>query len=496
MALYHFHVGQIKRSAGQSAIACAAYRAGEKLYSEYYGESSDYTRKAGIIYTEIMLPANAPEAYRDRQTLWNAVEQVEKSKKAQLAYSFDIALQNELSMEENIALARRFVQEQLIGRGMIADLAVHAPDEQDSGISNPHFHVMTTMRPLNPDGSWGNKQRREYVLDENGERKKDENGNDLFNAVHTTDWNEPETLEHWREAWCGMVNEAFERNGITERIDHRSYEVQGIDQLPTVHEGPQIQEMESRGVKTNKADKNRWIRSINRLIARLKEDIRIIREWLAAEKARKEKLKEPGPVDNMIAFNRMRNQGAWSNKAKTQNLHKLVETFNFIKANNLRTMDDLEALTNNISDKADGILIQTRANSARIKALNEMIRFTKNIRENQPIIDHLNAIHWKGHREKFRNAHETEINLYQMSKRILKQNYGITDINSISLPTWEQEKAKLQAENNRLYSDYKPLKEKMKGIMDIKRQIETVHKEQERQKTPIRGNQSNRDNAL
>lgn len=81
MALYHFHVGQIKRSAGQSAIACAAYRAGEKLYSEYYGESSDYTRKAGIIYTEIMLPANAPEAYRDRQTLWNAVEQVEKSKK-------------------------------------------------------------------------------------------------------------------------------------------------------------------------------------------------------------------------------------------------------------------------------------------------------------------------------------------------------------------------------------------------------------------------------
>ena len=127
------------------------------------------------------------------------MEKVEKNKKAQLAYSFDVALQNELTQEENIALARRFVREHFVSKGMIADLAVHEPDKEN-GIQNPHFHVMTTMRLLNPDGTWGNKQRREYALDDNGERIRDEKGDYVFNAVHTTDWHEPETLEHWREA--------------------------------------------------------------------------------------------------------------------------------------------------------------------------------------------------------------------------------------------------------------------------------------------------------
>ena len=125
MALYHFHVTQIQRSAGQSAITCAAYRSGEKLYSEYYGETSDYTRKGGVICSDILLPPHAPPEYADRQTLWNAVEKVERNKNAQLAYSFDIALQNEFSLEENIALARQFLSEQLVSRGMIVDYAIH-----------------------------------------------------------------------------------------------------------------------------------------------------------------------------------------------------------------------------------------------------------------------------------------------------------------------------------------------------------------------------------
>lgn len=103
IALFHFHVTQIKRSAGQSAVASAAYRAGEKLHSEYYGEDSDYTRKGGVICSEILLPSHAPPEYADRETLWNAVEKAERRKKAQLAYSFDIALQNEFSMQENRA---------------------------------------------------------------------------------------------------------------------------------------------------------------------------------------------------------------------------------------------------------------------------------------------------------------------------------------------------------------------------------------------------------
>ena len=148
MALFHFHVTQVKRSAGQSIVTSAAYRAGEKLYSEYYGEVSDYTHKGGVVCSDILLPPQAPAEYQDRATLWNAVEKAERGKKAQLAYSFDIALQNEFLMEENIALARQFVSEQLVGRGMIADFAIHQPDKEDGGIPNPHFHVTTPQKPV------------------------------------------------------------------------------------------------------------------------------------------------------------------------------------------------------------------------------------------------------------------------------------------------------------------------------------------------------------
>ena len=148
MALFHLSVTQTKRSAGQSAIASAAYRAGERLYSEYYGEYSDYTRKGGVICSDILLPSHAPPEYAGRQALWNAVEKAERGKNAQLAYSFDIALQNEFSLEENIALARQFLLENFVSRGMVVDFAVHQPDHEDGGIPNPHFHVLCPIRPI------------------------------------------------------------------------------------------------------------------------------------------------------------------------------------------------------------------------------------------------------------------------------------------------------------------------------------------------------------
>ncbi len=146
-------------------MASAAYRAGEKLHSEYYGEDSDYTNKVGVIYTEVFLPPHAPREYADRETLWNAVEKAEKGKKAQLAYSFDISFQNEFTQEENIGLARQFLTEHFVSRGMVVDFAVHEP-EKEGGINNPHFHFhfLCPIRPIEQNGKWGLKQRREYVL--------------------------------------------------------------------------------------------------------------------------------------------------------------------------------------------------------------------------------------------------------------------------------------------------------------------------------------------
>ena len=254
MAIFHFTVTQTKRSKGQSAIASAAYRSGERLYSEYYGEYSDYTRKGGVICSDILLPSHAPKEYADRQTLWNAVEKAERGKTAQLAYSFEISLQNEFSLEENIALARKFLLEQFVSRGMTVDVSFHEKEHEDGGTPNPHFHFLCPIRPIEQDGTWGLKQRRVYALDEDGNRIRDQNGEFVFNAVPTTDWGSPETLEHWRQTWAEMCNAKFAEKGLTVRIDHRSYERQGVELLPTVHEGATVRAMEKKGIRTEKGE--------------------------------------------------------------------------------------------------------------------------------------------------------------------------------------------------------------------------------------------------
>ena len=181
--------------------------------------------------------------------------------------------------------------EQFVSRGMVVDFAVHSPDKEDGGISNPHFHVMCPIRPLDKHGRWGNKQRREYLLDEHGERIRDEAGNYVFNAVPTTDWGSPDTLEHWRQAWADLCNQKFAEKGLDCRIDHRSYERQGIDQLPTVHEGVTVRAMEAKGIRTDKGDMNRWIRRINstrkNIASMLKELFAAIREINRELKAQK-----------------------------------------------------------------------------------------------------------------------------------------------------------------------------------------------------------------
>ena len=330
MALYHFSVTQVRRSAGQSVIASAAYRAGEKLYSEYYGETNDYTRKGGVIHTEIFLPPHAPDIYRDRATLWNAVEKSEKHPKAQFAYSFDIALQSELTMEENISLAREFVQTNFVAKGMIADLAIHAPDKE-GGLSNPHFHVLATMRPLNPDGSFAAKQRREYALDEHGNRIRDGDSKYVFNAVHTTDWHAPETLEAWRAAWCDLVNRRFEEKNLPCRIDHRSYARQGIDQIPTVHEGPNVRKMEAKGIRTEKGELNRWIKATNRLIRDLRKKIAALKDWIDEIREELSKPEVPPLIQLLCDHFEKRNQDAYSNKGKIRNLKQFSEVINFIE---------------------------------------------------------------------------------------------------------------------------------------------------------------------
>ena len=358
--LFHFHATQVKRSAGQSVVAAAAYRAGEKLYSDYYGEVADYTRKGGVVCSEILLSAHAPPEYADRQTLWNAVEKVERGKKAQLAYSFDIALQNEFTLEENVALARQFLLENFVSKGMIVDFAVHAPEKD--GIPNPHFHVLSPIRPLKENGEWGAKQHREYLLDEHGNRIPDGKGGFVFNAVPTTDWGKPETLEEWRKAWAELCNARFAEKNLECHIDHRSYERQAIEQIPTIHEGPAVRQMEKRGIQTEKGNLNRWIRKANEMLRELKGKVIGLIDWATEVKSEITKLQAPTLADYLALYYDKRNAGAYSNKAKSNNLKDYAATVNFLSGLGLSTLNSFETYLDAKNAEIDALISAMKGN--------------------------------------------------------------------------------------------------------------------------------------
>ena len=472
IALFHFHVTQIKRSAGQSAVAAAAYRSGEKLHSEYYGEDSDYTRKGGVVCSEILLPAHALPEYADREILWNAVEKVERGKKAQLAYSFDIALQNEFSMEENIALARRFLLEQFVSRGMIVDFAVHSPDKE-SGISNPHFHVMCPIRPIEANGKWGNKQRREYVLDENGERIPDGKGDYVFNAVPTTDWGSPETLEHWRQAWAELCNAKFAEKELPCRIDHRSYERQGVDLLPTIHEGPTVRAMERKGIATEKGEFNRWIKATNAAIRDIRKKIAALADWLKDVKAELSKPKSPDLVSLLQAYFDRRNAGAYSQKARINNLKEMNTLFNNLMENGIHDLDTLEARVSVLRESFDALKTKLDSQTARMKEIRKLPDYLATYHEMKPVYDGLQKIKFTRSREKYKADHAAELKQFYEARRKLSVEFLDGKFDQHRL---DAEYVRLEQEHEETYAQFKSIRADSQQLWKIKFHVDSARK--------------------
>lgn len=258
MASVHYKITINSRSGGRSAVAAAAYRAAEKIYNHRDGIFYDFTRKRGVAHSEILLPEHAPKEYADRAILWNAVEHAERQKNAQTARHVDIGLPVELDRKSQLDLLRDYVQTQFVDRGMCADICVH-----DKSDGNPHAHIMLTMRPLNADGTWGAKSRKEYVLDDNGQRMLLPSGNWKSKRVSTTDWDEHGNVEQWRTQWAQAVNREYERLGLERCIDLRSYQRQGLDKEPTRHLGAAAAKMEKEGKRTYLGDCNREIEARN-----------------------------------------------------------------------------------------------------------------------------------------------------------------------------------------------------------------------------------------
>lgn len=313
MAIYSCECKVFGRAKGQSAVGKAAYRSGEKLTNEYDGMTHDYTKKGGVVYSEIMLCENAPKEYQDRVTLWNAVEKVEKDNGARLAREYRVCLQREFTLEENIEVVRKYIKENFTDKGMIADYSIH-----DKNDGNPHAHIMLTMRPLDEKGKWQAKMEKVYICKNavgeekeftakelksqpNGEWEKQlpyyKNGNVKSRPVYLTktqaesdlkykdycrvkgkndpkkskedrvnpiiqQWDSTETLNSCRENWAKINNEKFEEKGLNIRISHLSLKEQGIDRIPTIHEGA-ARNMEKRGIETERGNINREIKQAN-----------------------------------------------------------------------------------------------------------------------------------------------------------------------------------------------------------------------------------------
>lgn len=232
MAIFHMSFSNISAGKGRSAIASAAYRSGKKLFDQKEGRSYFYARSV-MPESFILTPKNAPEWASDRERLWNEVERKDRRANSRYAKEFNVALPVELSEDEQKELLTKYVQENFVDEGMVADVAIHR-DHPD----NPHAHVMLTNRPFNPDGTWGLKSKRENILDENG--NKTYTGNSRFprsRKVWLVDWDKKEKINQWRHNWAVSVNQVLEQKNIPDRISEKSFENQGIDEVPTQHEG-------------------------------------------------------------------------------------------------------------------------------------------------------------------------------------------------------------------------------------------------------------------
>ena len=314
MAIYHLEAKVVGRGAGRSAVAASAYLSCSHLYNDYDGVQHDYTRKQGLVWQQVFLPEYAPQEWKDREKLWNAVEEVETAKDSRLAREFVVALPIELSREEQIELLQEFIREQFISDGMCADAAIHDTDGH-----NPHAHILLTVRPLDEQGKWQYKTEKEYLCMKNGEERgftaaefrtaQNEGWEKQYpykvgkKKVYMTPsaaeaqgfvradkhpkstrygrqnpiserWNSEEQLVSWRVAWADVTNRYLESAGREERIDHRSNAARGLDEIPTIHEGVTAQALERKGIVSDRCELNRQIRADNALLRELKAEIK------------------------------------------------------------------------------------------------------------------------------------------------------------------------------------------------------------------------------
>ena len=291
MAFLFMQAKIIKASSGRSAVAAAAYQAAQKLQDNSLGMTFQYRNKEEVVFSEILLPTNAPAAYADRETLWNAVQEKENHANSQVARAFIIAMPKEWTREESISRAREFIQKNLVDAGMVADWAFHMKD------GNPHLHCLCTIRGFKEDGTWDAREKKVYALDENGQRipeidpktgeqkirTRNRNGSIVTEkiwkrkTVQSNPWNSRQFLHELKRSWVSYCNSYLQG---ASQIDNRSTHEEESNRVPLLHEGPEARAALERGIVFDVIKENQERRRINAALARIEQFIRDTRKLL------------------------------------------------------------------------------------------------------------------------------------------------------------------------------------------------------------------------
>lgn len=487
---FHFSISMISRGKSKSAVASAAYISCEKLTNEWDGVTHDYHNKKGLLHSEIFLPENIPIRLKDRATLWNSVELNEKASNAQLARNFIIALPKELSVEENKRLITDFIQENFVSKGMIADLAIH--DESNEGNKNIHAHIMTTLRPINEKGQWKAKSKKEYILDDYGNKILNKNGKPKTRKIELTDWNKKGNAEKWRESFASLCNQYLEKNNLEKRVDHRSFERQGIEEIPTIHLGASASALEKKGIETDKGNINRQIKKHNSLVKAIREKISELTSWISDfskalferyeqyKQTKKDELENKAELFNLYEYISIYNdiQGEKAKnlsyygqiKKGNADLKRFVKAIYYLKDNNLKTIADLQEKISSLQSQNKKINQDIKAKTTRIESLNKCFIYADIIKNNEQVFEE-----WKSKslfKDSFYNSNKEQIDKYKRARAIIEK---ITGSSAIKSKDWQKEIENLEDEITKLNDNSQSIKEEYESINHIKYAVKIVN---------------------
>ena len=492
-----------KRSGSRgSAVAGAAYQSAEKLFSEYDGRTKNYSyKKPELVFSGLMIPENAPPEYADRATLWNAVEKAETRFDAQLSRRIIAALPRERPFDQSIAMVKEFCQENFVSRGMCCDIAVHDPAPPGH---NPHVHIMLTMRGIDEHGKWLPKSRKEYVLDEKGERIRLPSGEWKSRKVDTVDWNKKENAEIWRQSWEEYQNRYLERNQRTERVSLKSYKRQGIEQIPTEHMGPAASAMEKKGIETDIGNLNREIRQSNALMQSIRNMIRKLADWIGAvqeawKEVQAEEAAKPKPVylgDLLQAKLELRRaeRSDWSHRAQTnssiKDMQKVLDFADYLDRRKILTVGDLNDHLSESYERTSAIRSSVKVMEQRAWVIAGIRKAYRDCRETKEIHDQYGKTGWKGRKEKFRQEHAEEIDRFEKADRFLRKNVpeGKMDFKALSKEAAKLEKeiAEKNGELAAIQKDLKTLKDIRYFVKELLPELSPEEKEAAMEKRSIR----------